>query len=179
MTRRPARGWVGVAAVVMAAGCASAAPLVDVDALEEAVPAALVPDDPSAVTGVSCPGGIVAAGDRVRCVATVAGVEVAVTVTVDGEDPGAGVTVSVAERLVDVADTAAAVAERLSEDLGEPQDVECEAPAVRVARAGETISCTVTDPRGGRHPVRVEILDADGTWRLDLFPGPPTVDPTG
>lgn len=161
----------------MAAACASTAPLVDADALEEALPAALVPDDPSAVTAVSCPGGIVAAGDRVRCVATVAGVEVAVTVTVTGEEAGTGVTVSLAERLVDVADTAAAIAERLSRELGEPQQVDCEPPAVRVARAGETISCTATDPRGGHHPVQIEILDADGTWRLDLFPDVPDADP--
>ncbi len=172
--------WVAVAGVAVAS-CGSSAPLVDVDALERELPAALVPDDPGAVSDVRCPSGLVAGGDEVRCVVEIAGVEVAVGVGVEPAPDGGGrsgdpvpLRVEPRARLVDVTATAAALAERLGSELGEPQEVVCDPPTVRVAGPGIGFDCVVTDPRGVAHPVRVEILDTAGTWRVDLFPGEPT-----
>ena len=127
------------------------------------MPAELVPDRPEIVTGISCPEDIERRPGRVTCDAEVGGVPVSVAVDID--DRGRALLSTDDVFLVDAADLARRVAQRLEADLG-PAAVACDGPVVLAAAAGEELVCSAVDSYGARHSLVVTITSEDGDWRL-------------
>ena len=82
-------------------------------------------------------------------------------------------TVAIEAPILDVSVVEAEVAARLDADLGGAPAVSCAETRVVIA-AGREISCRITADGGTGGPVDraavVRIVDADGTWELDLLP---------
>ncbi len=136
----------------------------DVGTLEASIPVALVPDDPSVVTGVSCPQLATSAATTSACTALVAGEEIEIVATISAEGL---VSVSTDAILLDVAGVASEASRRLSKDLGVESEVSCPG-SVRVIAAGDSFSCQATDPAGPTHDITITVLDSTGTWSMEL-----------
>ena len=155
--------------VLVIAGCGSPdrPTTVDVEALERAIPAGLVPDHPEVVTVVSCPEITLDGLGPVSCTAIIAGVDVPVRVTrpdrLDQMEVSSGVF------LVRAVDVAAEVEERLVADLGDVDSVSCD-PPVRVARSGQQFTCIVIDTSSRAHRFVATLLGTDASFRLELVP---------
>ncbi len=155
--------------VVLAGACNSAdrPNSVDISALVEAIPAELVPEYPEAVTDVVCPEIVFDGLGPVLCTAFLAGSEIRIKVTrpdVDGQ-----MKVSTAVKIVYASDVAEELGGRLSQDLGDVEEVGCE-PGVRVARSGEQFICRVTDRSRRTHRFITTLAGPDGEFRADLVP---------
>tara|TARA_B100001123_G_scaffold393540_1_gene473589 strand:- start:587 stop:1093 length:507 start_codon:yes stop_codon:yes gene_type:complete len=160
-----------LAGALLAASTACGSPerptSVDVEALEAAIPASLVPEHPEAVTVVVCPEIAVDGLGPVSCTAIVAGVDVLVKVT--RPDRLDQMEVSAAVSLVRATDVADEVGGRLAADLGGVDRVTCE-PAVRVAVAGQEFACTVVDPKSRAHRFVATLHGPSGSFGLELVP---------
>ena len=166
--RRTPRPLV-VTVVLAVAACGSSEPqLVDPGALERSIPQALLPTAPELVEQVSCPPMDAERLSTVSCTVTIAGYPISVTVT--GPDPFKGVRVSAADSLLWASDLADRVVERLDADLGPGNPVDCE-PVVRVAKAGQTFNCVVAGSDGQLRPFVATVLDATGSFRLEIQDG--------
>ena len=155
--------------VLAVASCGSSEPqFVDPGALERSIPRALLPTDPELVEQVSCPPMDAERLSTVSCTVTIAGYPISVTVT--GPDPFKGVRVSAADSLVWASDLAERVVARLDVDLGPGNPVDCE-PVVRVAKAGQAFNCVVAGSDGKSRPFVATILDATGSFRLEVQDG--------
>jgi hypothetical protein len=104
----------------------------------------------------------------VSCTVTIAGYPISVTVT--GPDLFKGVRVSAADSLVWATDLADRVGEGLDADLGSGNSVVCE-PAVRVAKAGQAFNCVVAGSDGKSRSFIATVLDATGSFRLEVQDG--------
>jgi len=145
--------------------CGAGSPAgVDVEALERAVPALLVPEHPEMVVDVSCPTIEVDAAGPVTCSATIAGL--VVPIVVYGPDEDSRMKVESEVELVMAAEVASSSETRLDADLGIDNEVGCE-PVLRVARAGQSFTCTATEPDGRAHVLIATLLDGTGAFRLD------------
>ncbi len=136
----------------------------DTRTLETAIPAAIVPDDPAAVTDVTCPDLATSEATTIVCSAVVSGrsIEITAAISVDG-----AVNVSTDSVLLDLAGVADEAARRLSSDLGVESTVDCPGRVV-VSVAGDTFGCSATDPAGVTHDLVITIVDDTGTWSIDL-----------
>ena len=165
------KGSVAIAAGLIAISCsAESEPAVyDRTGLESGIGAALVPDRPGVVSGVSCPDVDLRADAEppetttLQCRAVIGETPVAVTVRVIG----GRVDVSTDAFLVDVAMLEEQSAARLSKDLG-PTTVDCDTDPVLVSVAGTTLACEASDARGVAHPISITIVSETGDWELGL-----------
>ncbi|MDP6493199.1 MAG: hypothetical protein QF796_06565 [Acidimicrobiales bacterium] len=155
--------------VVVVVGCGSPdrPAAVDVEALEQAIPAGLVPDHPEVVTVVACPEITLDGLGPVSCTATISGVDIPVKVT--RPDHLDQMRVSTGVSLVRAVDVAVEVGERLVADLGDVGEVTCD-PPVRVARAGQQFTCIVIDPSSRAHRFVATLSGIDASFRLELVP---------
>ena len=153
-----------LAVVLLAAACGRPDSGFDIHSLESAIPASLVPDDPSVVTDVSCPAPATSEATTVACGASVAGVpiEVSAAISADGT-----VEIATDATLIDLDGVAAAAAQRLNNDLGTDTKVACDGSVV-VSIADTTFGCTATDGFGVERQLVVTILDDTGSWSVDL-----------
>jgi len=137
----------------------------DMRSLESSIPAAVVPDDPAAVTNVSCPELSTSEATTIICSARIAEnpVEVTAAISADGI-----VKVSIGSVLLDVAGVASEAARRLSDDLGVESTVDCPGSVV-VSVAGDTFGCVATDPGGVTHDLVITIVDDSGNWSIALL----------
>ncbi len=136
----------------------------DMTTLEAAIPEAIVPDDPSVVTDVSCPQLPTSEPTTTMCTALVGGraIEINANITADGL-----VEISTDAVLLDISGVASEAGHRLSDDLGIDSSVSCPG-SVRVVAVGDTITCEATDPAGSTHNVVITVTDPSGTWTMDL-----------
>jgi len=155
--------------VVVVVGCGSPdrPAVVDVEALEQAIPAGLVPDHPEVVTVVACPEITLDGLGPVSCTAIISGVDIPVKVT--RPDHLDQMRVSTGVSLVRAVDVAVEVGERLVADLGDVGEVTCD-PPVRVARAGQQFTCIVIDPSSRAHRFVATLSGIDASFRLELVP---------
>lgn len=155
--------------VVVVVGCGSPdrPAAVDVEALEQAIPAGLVPDHPEVVTVVACPEITLDGLGPVSCTAIISGVDIPVKVT--RPDHLDQMRVSTGVSLVRAVDVAVEVGERLVADLGDVGVVTCD-PPVRVARAGQQFTCVVIDPSSRAHRFVATLSGIDASFRLELVP---------
>ncbi|MDP7508919.1 MAG: hypothetical protein QF532_10855 [Acidimicrobiales bacterium] len=155
--------------VVVVVGCGSPdrPAAVDVEALEQAIPAGLVPDHPEVVTVVACPEITLDGLGPVSCTAIISGVDIPVKVT--RPDHLDQMRVSTGVSLVRAVDVAVEVGERLVADLGDVGVVTCD-PPVRVARAGQQFTCIVIDPSSRAHRFVATLSGIDASFRLELVP---------
>lgn len=146
--------------------CAEPAPpTLEAGSLEAALPASIWPEDPSLVTGVSCPDldpALIA--QSTTCTATLDRDEVTVEVEID--ELG-GATAAVREPLFVVADAADALVGRLRSDLGiQAIDASCVGVVV-VAAADRVLECEATD---GSRVIEFELVTGvsggSGLWTL-------------
>ena len=140
---------------------------VDIEALERAIPAGLVPDHPESVTVVDCPEITLDGLGPVSCTAVIAGVDVPVKVT--RPDRLNRMEVSIGVALVRAGDVEVEVEERLVADLGDVVDVSCD-PPVRVARSDQQFTCVVIDPLSRAHRFHATLMGTDAAFRLELVP---------
>ena len=158
-----------LALVLVVSGCGAPdrPATVDVETLERAIPAGLVPDHPEVVTVVACPEITLDGLGPVSCTAIIAGVDVPVKVT--RPDRLDRMVVSAGETLVRSVDVAAEVEERLVTELGDVDEVSCD-PPVRVARSGQQFTCIVIDPASRAHRFVATLSGTDAAFRLELVP---------
>jgi hypothetical protein len=157
-------GFGALLGVVAACGEADE---VDADGLARAVPVALLEDHPELVTDVVCPEPIErGAGITITCAAQVGGTPVELDVTQIDDDGAVRVTLD--RTLLDVEELSAAIAQRLSDDVGVPTAVVCAEPVVRVLTVGDTIACDATDPDDRTRTFVATILDEAGNYELVL-----------
>ncbi|MEE2767589.1 MAG: hypothetical protein VX833_00045 [Actinomycetota bacterium] len=155
--------------VLAVAACGSSDPqLVDPEALERSIPRVLLPTAPELVEQVSCPPMDAERLSTVSCTVTIAGYPILVTVT--GPDPFNGVRVSAEDSLVWASDLADRAGERLDADLGPGNSVVCE-PVARVAKAGQIFDCAVAGSDGQSRSLVATVLDATGSFRLEVQDG--------
>ena len=139
-----------------------AADRLDPHALERVLPAQLLGDHPELLTGVACPAPIVKrTGTVTECTALLADVAVAIAVT-QLDDNGA-VRAALDKVVLDVAQSAAVLAARVTMDLGVSTAIECDGPAVRVLVVGEVLRCIARDPSLRSRTLAVTVLDERGT----------------
>ncbi len=155
---------VALVLALMASACGRPDAGFDTRTLETAIPAAIVPDDPTVVTDVTCPDLPTSVATTITCSALVSGrpIEITAVISIDGE-----VNVSTDSVLLDLAGVADEAARRLSSDLGVESTVECPGRVV-VSVAGDTFRCSATDPGGVTHDLLITIIDDRGTWSIDL-----------
>ncbi|MBC8365592.1 MAG: hypothetical protein H8E59_11380 [Actinobacteria bacterium] len=168
MVRLPAPALMfALAFAVVGCGSPDRPAAVDVEALEQLIPAGLVPDHPEVVTVVSCPEITLDGLGPVSCTAVISGVDVPVKVT--RPDHLDRMRVSTGVSLVRAADVAVEVGERLVADLGDVGEVSCD-PPVRVAAAGQQFTCIVIDPSSRAHRFVATLSGTDASFRLELVP---------
>ncbi|MBC8194328.1 MAG: hypothetical protein ISR43_05880 [Acidimicrobiia bacterium] len=154
-----------MAVLMLASACGVSEPAgIDVEAVERAVPLALLPDHPDLVTGVSCPELGSDGLGPVSCTAAVAGL--AIPLIVSRPDAVGRVKVESPVELVMAVEVALLTEERLNNDLGVDNEVACE-PAIRVSRAGQRFACTATEPNGRTHALTAVLIDGAGSFRLE------------
>jgi hypothetical protein len=157
---------ITAALAVVVTGCGEADE-VDAGSIEDAIPAALIPEHPELVTEVSCPGPVDRGiGTVTACTARIGGTAVEVTAT-QVDDDGA-LRVEMARTLLDVDDLAADLSRRLTADVGDPTSVICDGPVVRVLAVGDELRCVATDTEDRDHTFVVTILDEDANYDLTL-----------
>jgi hypothetical protein len=162
------RRWWALAAVAAAlAGCGDSG-FVDAALLEAAVPRALLPEVPEAVTEVTCPEPIVR-GEGIETGCAVSIGDEMITVTVVQADTTGTVELSAVPALLDTEDVAATIAERFTIDLQLETRVSCDPPRIRVLNGAdpETLRCVATDPQGVDRAVEV-LASADGDLDVRL-----------
>ena len=160
-----------VVASALLVGCADEVTF-DTASLEDGLPAAVLPEEPDALTDVACPEADSDAVARsVICTANLHGD--AVTIPVQVDDDGV-VVADVSEPLLDLTAVAADLADRIEADLvasgASDVAVEVGCPGtVVVLSVGREIECSggpVDDPR----PLLVTIVAEDGTWEAAFGP---------
>ncbi|MBT3247066.1 MAG: hypothetical protein HN979_00700 [Actinobacteria bacterium] len=152
-------------AVVVATACGASEPAgIDVEAVEHAVPLALLPSHPELVGDVACPLLASPGLGPVPCTATISGLSVPLIVS--RPDTDGRVHVESPVELVMAGEVASEAEERLDSDLGVDNAVVCE-PALRVSRAGQEFACTATEPNGRTHSLTAVLVDAAGSFRLN------------
>lgn len=177
MARRLTSSLLGAALVVFAAACADEEPeLLEAD-VEQAVAAATgdLPITELACAGVADLEPIVELDFvPIECTALLSGDLITLDVALiraDAESIEA--TVAIETPILDVAAVETEAAERLDADIGGAPAVRCAEARVVIA-VGREINCRVTAEGGTAGPVDrpavVRIVDADGTWELDLTP---------
>ena len=177
MARHLIAATLGVLATLGLAACADEEPeLLQAD-VEQAV-ADATGDLP--LTDLACPG--IADLDPIvelefvpiECTALLSGDPITLDVVLIRADAESiETTVAIEAPILDVSVVEAEVAARLDADLGGAPAVSCAETRVVIA-AGREISCRITADGGTGGPVDraavVRIVDADGTWELDLLP---------
>lgn len=153
-----------LAAALVASSCSQPDSGFDMGSLVDAIPAALVPDDPSSVTDVSCPEPLTSEATSIRCAVTITDREVEVVADIAGDGT---VNVSTDAILLDLLEVAVVAGERLSADLGVESTVTCD-DTVAVVVPNDTVGCTATENSGIEHRLVVTIVDDAGNWSLDL-----------
>ncbi len=153
-----------LAVSLVAAACGRPDPGFDNLSLRSAIPPALVPDDPSVVTNVTCPEVHTSEAVTITCEAAIAGQPIKVTVSID-PDGTAGIESD--STLIDLAGVAAAAQERFTGDLGVDSSVECPGSVV-VSVADLTFGCTATDDTGVSRDLVVTVVDDSGGWVIDF-----------
>jgi len=155
---------LALALALVAAACGHPDSGFDMDSLRSAIPASLVPDDPAAVTDISCPAPATSEATTIVCSASIAGVAVAVTAAISADGTA---DISTDVTLIDLAGVAAAAEQRLNSELGVGSVVTCPGSVV-VSAAGDTFGCIATDQLGIERNLIVTILDEAGAWSIDL-----------
>ena len=149
-------------------GCASAS-RVDPQSIEQLVPNAVWPSAPELVADVRCPVEIERGiGTEVACSLTFAGTPAEAIVT-QVTDAGS-VAIDFAPTVLEAAELAEDVADRLSADLDLDVTVRCDDPfPAQLLEVGATYVCTATDPQ--ERPLRfvAELIDPEGTFTLELL----------
>ena len=154
-----------VAVVLLTAACGVTEPAgIDVEAVEQAIPLALLPDHPDLVTDVACPQLGSDGLGPVSCTAAVA--VLAVPLIVSRPDVDGRVRVESPVELVLAVEVESLTEERLDSDLGVDNAVICK-PALRVSRVGQKFACTATEPNGRIHSLMAVLVDGAGSFRLD------------
>jgi hypothetical protein len=165
MRDRRARAVLVLAGVGLWASACAESDRIDADALGEAVPPALAPEAPEAVTAVLCPERIERGrGVVVACAVTIGGTPITVEVT-QLDDDGA-VAVRTDAVLLDTVDVAVDLGSRLRADLGVLVGVDCDGPRIIVPAAGDELRCTARDEGGRPLALVVRLLDADGAYEV-------------
>ena len=137
--------------------------------LARLLPAQVVPGHAEVLTEVVCPERIdKRAGTVVVCTASLA--DAAVVVQVTQLDDNGAVRAELDRPVLDVARSAAVLAERLTKDLGVATTIECEGPAVRVLVVGEKLRCTARDPSLRSRVLVVAVVDEKATLDVQLDP---------
>ena len=166
-----ARRLTLVAACLALSACAEAAPqTLDLETVTAAIPAAVWAEDPSIITGVSCPDLVELPIAQSSVCGALLG-EDALTIDIVVDEQG-GATTRVREPLFDVEVAAGRIRERLIVDLGpsaESARIECEV-RVMVARVGATVSC-VADRGSDLLGFEIRLEDDAGGWSLSYAPG--------
>ncbi len=152
-------------AVAVVTACGASEPAgIDVEAVEQAVPLALLPGHPELVADVACPLLASEGLGPVPCTATIAGLSVPLIVSRPSAD--GRVYAETPVELVMADEVASDAEERLDSDLGVDNAVTCE-PVLRVSRAGQEFACTATEPNGRTHRLVAVLVDGVGSFRLD------------
>ena len=152
-----------VLAGLCAAGCSSSLAY-DSDGLERQIPTLLLPDAPGVVTDVQCPDVLPLTITSTRCLAVIAGSQVALDVTLTGEG---NAEISSDAYLVETASIASAARARLGEDL-DVVSVTCSGPAVVVSVPDSQISCDAVDSDGDSHSMTVTITSETGDFAISF-----------
>ncbi len=164
--RLVSRASVATAVAIGAAACGSA-DRIDAEALQRVLPGQLIADHPEVLTDLACPSPIEkATGIVTMCTAALAGVPVTITVT-QLDDNGA-TRAALDTRILDVAKSAATLAERFTKDLGVSTMIDCEGAPVRVLVVGEVLRCTARDPSLRSRTLVVTVRDDVGTLDATL-----------
>ena len=160
-------GAAAVAAALVAAACADEITF-DTASLESGLPAAILPEQPDAITEVVCPEPELDGVARsITCAAILDGDPITIVVEVD--DDGL-VDATVSEPLLDLTAVEMELAVRIETDLlasgasGVEVDVECPGTAVVIA-VGRTVDCS-GGPIDAPRPLEVTIVSDDGTWEV-------------
>jgi len=155
---------LALALTLLAAACGRPDSGFDIESLRSAIPASLVPDDPGAVTDISCPEPATSEATTIVCDASIDGepIEVAVAIAADGS-----AEIATDATLIDLAGVASAAELRLTADLGVETVVACPGSVV-VSVPDHTFGCVATDGFGVERNLVITILDAAGTWEIDL-----------
>lgn len=166
-----ARGLTFVAVLSLTAAACADDPTLDHESLVAGVAAAVVPDDPDVVVDVECPRPDDASVARsLTCTAAIHGEPIAIDLVVDEEGV---VAASVREPLLDLAEVASALVERLEADLAVGDDpvapvVVCPGTVV-VERPGVRFDCT--GESGGAARALVVTVGEGGGWTVAFAAG--------
>jgi len=167
MARRRLNSWlltVLLSILLVAAACGRPDSGFDNSSLRSAIPAGLVPGDPSAVTDVTCPELHTSEAVTIECQAAIAGQSILATVSIA---PDGTATIETNSVLLDLAGVAAEAQQRFVDDLGVESVVECPGSVV-VSIIDLSFGCTITDERGVSRDLLVTILDDAGGWSIDF-----------
>ncbi len=156
---------LAVSLLLLATACTAIEPAgIDVEAVERAVPLALLPDHPDLVSEVACPLLGSEGLGPVPCTAVIAGLSVPLVIS--RPDTDGRVHIKSPVEVVRAVEVASEAKVRLDSDLGVDNAATCE-PALRVSRAGQAFACTVTEQNGRIHHLTAVLVDGAGSFRLD------------
>ncbi|MEE9416559.1 MAG: DUF4333 domain-containing protein [Acidimicrobiales bacterium] len=138
----------------------------DDELLLQAIPEAVLPDQPDLLEGLACPSPIeIGEGVTAHCTARIGGVSV--NIEIEQTNAEGGVIATLAETLFDVVETSAKLGDRFEAELGVPTTVECGEPPLRVLEVGMKLTCTAADIERSREIV-LEVTDEQGNYSLEL-----------
>ncbi len=167
-----------VVGALLAGGCSDPASTLDREGTERAVRRVVGGRIEARVRDVRCPADIArGAGERVTCVALLAGDTGEVRLRVEQADDDGTLEVALLDAVVDPADVADDLRAALVRTFERGFTVTCGDPGPTVVRPGATFTCEAvdeTDDRGaGTRRVTVTVTDPAGTLRYGVGDGAP------